>query len=91
MNPPYGREIAEWMNKARESAQNGATIVCLVPARPDTDWWWENALAGEIRFIRGRIRFIGTTSAAPFPSAIVVLKPKACAGKVTWWQVSQKT
>ena len=34
MNPPYGREIKKWMRKARESAQAGATVVCLVPARP---------------------------------------------------------
>jgi len=39
MNPPYGREIRKWMRKAYESAQAGATVVCLVPARTDTNWW----------------------------------------------------
>src|SRR5690242_11748450 len=35
MNPPYGREIAEWIKKAYESSQEGATVVCLIPARTD--------------------------------------------------------
>lgn len=33
MNPPYGREIKDWMAKARREADKGATVVCLVPAR----------------------------------------------------------
>ena len=90
MNPPYGREISDWMAKARESAEKGATVVCLVPARPDTDWWWDNVLEGEIRFIRGRIKFIGTTSAAPFPSAVIILKKGAVPRKVIWWEVLRK-
>lgn len=87
MNPPYGREIAEWMTKARESAENGATVICLVPARPDTDWWWENALKGEIRFLRGRLKWPGSQTIAPFPSAVIVLKSKAKQGEVTWWEI----
>jgi hypothetical protein len=39
MNPPYGKVIIEWMQKARASADAGATVVCLVPARTDTEWW----------------------------------------------------
>ena len=72
MNPPYGRAIKEWMKKAYEESQRGATVVCLVPARTDTAWWHEYAMRGQITFLRGRIRFIGATSSAPFPSAIVV-------------------
>ncbi len=87
MNPPYGREIGNWMQKARESAEAGATVICLVPARPDTEWWWANALAGEIRFIRGRLKWPESDSAAPFPSAVVVLSPDAIPGKVVWWDV----
>jgi len=34
MNPPYGREIPKWMKKAYEEARdNGALVVCLIPAR----------------------------------------------------------
>lgn len=39
MNPPYGRKLPAWMRKARASALEGATVVCLVPARTDTRWW----------------------------------------------------
>lgn len=38
MNPPYGREIIKWMQKAYEASLNGAIVVCLVPARTDTRW-----------------------------------------------------
>ena len=73
MNPPYGREISQWMAKAYESSLKGATIVCLVPARTDTNWWHEYAAkAKEIRFIRGRLKFGSAKNSAPFPSAIVI-------------------
>jgi site-specific DNA-methyltransferase (adenine-specific) len=83
MNPPYGREIANWMRKAHEAAQHGATVVCLVPARTDTKWWHDYAeRAAERRFLKGRLRFrlhgvpIGSKEAnCPFPSAIVVFLP----------------
>src|ERR1700687_255053 len=35
MNPPYG-DMNKWMKKAYESAQAGATVVCLVPVSSDT-------------------------------------------------------
>ena len=75
MNPPYGREIGKWMQKAYESAKRGATVVCLIPARTDTAWWHRYAMKGEIRFYRGRIRFEGGKTGAPFPSAVVVFRP----------------
>jgi phage N-6-adenine-methyltransferase len=75
MNLPYGREISEWMKKAYDSARNGATVVCLVPARTDTRWWHQYAMKGEIRLLRGRVRFIGGKYSAPFPSAFVIFRP----------------
>ncbi len=75
MNPPYGREIGKWMEKAFHESCNGATIVCLVPSRTDTKWWHDYAMRGEITFIRGRLRFSGHKNSAPFPSAIIVFKP----------------
>jgi phage N-6-adenine-methyltransferase len=77
MNPPYGREISDWMQKAWESALEGATVVCLVPARTDTRWWHTFAIRGEIRFLRGRLKFEGAMHCAPFPSAIVVFRPSS--------------
>jgi phage N-6-adenine-methyltransferase len=74
MNPPYGREIGKWMRKAHESHLAGAEVVCLVPARTDTAWWHDYAMKGEIRFIRGRIKFGGAKHSAPFPSALVIFR-----------------
>lgn len=74
MNPPYGREIGQWMKKACES---NANVVCLVPARTDTDWWHSYVMgkAVEVRFIRGRLKFEGAKNgSAPFPSAVVIYK-----------------
>lgn len=76
MNPPYGREIIKWMEKAYKSSLSGTTVVCLVPARTDTKWWHEYAMKGEYRLIRGRLKFGGHKAPAPFPSAIVVFKGK---------------
>lgn len=79
MNPPYGREIGAWMEKAYRSAQAGAKVVCLVPARTDTAWWHNFAMKGSIEFIRGRLKFGNSANSAPFPSAIVVFDPAAIA------------
>jgi DNA N-6-adenine-methyltransferase (Dam). len=75
MNPPYGREIGQWVKKAYESAIGGATVVCLLPARTDTSWWHDYCMKGEVRFIRGRLKFGGASENAPFPSAVVIFRP----------------
>ena len=76
MNPPYGREISKWMRKAYESAVGGALVVCLVPSRTDTAWWHDYAMKGEIRLIRGRLKFGNAKTNAPFPSAIIIYRPE---------------
>lgn len=71
-NPPYGRQIIEWVKKAIES---NATTVMLLPARTDTKWFHEYCLPyGDIEFLRGRLKFGGAKNSAPFPSMIVVFK-----------------
>ncbi len=76
MNPPYGRGIKEWIAKAYGSAmKNKATVVCLLPARCDTQWWHEYCAKGEVYFIKGRIKFGDAKNNAPFPSALVVFRP----------------
>ena len=75
MNPPYGTVIGAWMRKAWESSREGATVVCLVPARTDTEWWHRFAMRGEVRLLKGRLKFGDSKNSAPFPSAIVVLRP----------------
>ena len=76
MNPPYGRTIGQWMKKAYEESLKGALVVCLVPARTDTAWWHNFAIKGDIDFLRGRLKFGDAKNSAPFPSAVVVFKPK---------------
>ena len=75
MNPPYGREIAKWVKKACEESQtNAELVVCLLPARTDTKWWHDYCLKGEIKFVRGRLKFGDAINAAPFPSAVVCFR-----------------
>jgi len=70
-NPPYGRDIPQWLAKAAEAT----VAVFLVPARTDTKWWHDYALkATEIRFIKGRLKFGDATNAAPFPSVVLIYR-----------------
>jgi len=74
-NPPYGTQIGRWVQKGYEEAQKGCTVVMLIPARTDTAYWHDYVMrAAEIRFVRGRLRFSGTTDNAPFPSAVVIFR-----------------
>jgi len=61
LNPPYSAgNIDRFMAKALEESQKGAIVVCLVPCATDTKWWHNYAMkAQEIRFIKGRVRFVG--------------------------------
>ena len=74
MNPPYGRGIAKWMQKAYESSLDGATVVCLIPSRTGSKSWHNYATKGEIRFLKGRLKFGGSANSAPFDSVIVVFR-----------------
>ena len=76
-NPPYGREIGRWVEKASESATYGALVAMLLPARTDTRWFHDYILGkAEVRFLRGRLKFGNSKNNAPFPSMVVVFKPK---------------
>ena len=76
MNRPYGLALRQWVKKAKESAQAGAIVVCLLLARTDTQWWHDYVLdQAEIRYIRGRMKFNGVENSAPFQSAVVVFRP----------------
>lgn len=82
MNPPYGRTIAKWVKKAYQESLTGTTVVCLLPSRTETLWWWNYCMKGEIRFIKGRLKFGGRNTKgeyvrypATFGSALVVFRP----------------
>jgi len=73
MNPPYGREVGVWIEKAYKESLKGAIIVCLIPSRTDTKYWHDYCMkANEIRFVKGRLKFGDSKNSAPFPSAIVI-------------------
>lgn len=76
-NPPYGRELMRWVDKAviEVAKQGGPDCVwMLLPARTDTRWFrLLTQYAGTIYFITGRLKFVGAPAAAPFPSMLARL------------------
>jgi len=75
MNPPYGKDIINWVCKLKDEYENEERIyeaIALVPARVDTQWW--QVLSNyPVCFIKGRLRFSGHNNSAPFPSAVIYL------------------
>jgi len=77
MNPPYGREIADWVEYLFEEYKSGRTTeaIALVPSRTDTAWF--RVLRDFPHcFIWGRLNFSDNGNAAPFPSMAVYLGDK---------------
>lgn len=74
-NPPY-IEIEKWLRRGEYFAMRGSTIVYLIPARTDTKYWWRYCIKGQIRFLKGRLKFGTDNNSAPFPSAIIVFYPQ---------------
>lgn len=79
MNPPYGREVYAWTRKARAEAEGGALVAGLLPASTDLAWWHDDVIApgAEIRYIRGRVRFLvgGQRAYGFFASVVVIWRP----------------
>lgn len=73
VNPPYS-QVAKWIRKGYEESVKGKLCVFLVASRTDTRWFHDYVLkfAKEIRFVKGRVKFVGYDSGAPFPSCVVV-------------------
>lgn len=86
MNPPYGRGLLDWVVKATTEVYmgNAERVVALLPVRTDTRWWQRYVGEGfgrgidgrpmvrEVRFMRGRLHFVGATAPAPFSSVIII-------------------
>lgn len=71
VNPPYGREIGRWVQRcALFGTTYAREVVALLPARPDTKWFTDAWTANALCFWRGRLRFLGAPSSAPFPSVV---------------------
>jgi len=79
LNPPYGREIQQWIRKliSEYTRGNCQGALVLVPARLDTQWFrlLSHHMTGFYMFHR-RLTFAtphATRAPAPFPSALVAL------------------
>ncbi len=83
MNPPYSSVQAQFIHTAaNHAAGKRVTVVALLPARTDTrafhDFIWEREThrpkpwVREVRFLKGRLRFVGAPASAPFPSMVVI-------------------
>jgi site-specific DNA-methyltransferase (adenine-specific) len=79
LNPPYGRGIKEWVEKAyKEGKKENTTVVVLIPARTDTQYFHKFCMrAKEVHFVKGRLKFRNVFESienvpAPFPSMVVV-------------------
>jgi phage N-6-adenine-methyltransferase len=58
VNPPYGEARRPWVVRCIEAAEQGASVICLIPAATDT-LVFQNALqsTSTVVFIRGRVKF----------------------------------
>lgn len=89
LNPPYGREIGKWIEKA--ATEPTELTVMLIPARTDTKAWHQWIFGkAEVRFVPGRLKFGGgyckcsvskcncdipaKRKDSPFPVAVVIFK-----------------
>lgn len=88
MNPPFGQK-KQWAEKAYTEGLYGATVVALLPARTNTNWWHDYCMkALEIRFLQGRPRFVGAEHGLPQPLAIVIFGPgMPCQPKLTSFDI----
>ena len=82
LNPPYGRGVGKWVEKAYRESLHGLIVVVLVFASTDTKWFHEYAMrAAEIRFIKGRVRFnhADGIKAGPAPkgSCLLIFDPES--------------
>lgn len=69
INPPYSRKLKEaFVVKAIEQSKKGKLCVMLLPVSTSTKLFHDHIQpnAKEIRFVRGRIKFIGTNTKGEF-------------------------
>ena len=83
VNPPFGRELPLWIEKASEYAASQYndiplwSVMMLIPARTDTKWFHQLLLptCKKIFFIKGRFNYLehgdSKASNAPFPTMLV--------------------
>jgi len=74
LNPPFSKQRL-FVEKAIKEIPNCERLELLLPARTDTKLFHELLYNKfPIIFIKGRIKFGGGTTSAPFPSMLIKLK-----------------
>jgi hypothetical protein len=78
LNPPYGSDIGQWMEKMAKHESSEAAGIALTFARTETSAWqsWIWPYAKAVLFISGRLHFckpdgIATKTNAGGPSALI--------------------
>lgn len=69
INPPYSKSLKEaFVLKSIEESKKGKLCVMLLPVSTSTKLFHEHILpnATEIRFVKGRIKFLGTNTKGEF-------------------------
>ncbi len=76
LNPPYGKEITQWVKKAAETER---VIVSFLPGRTNAPWWHDYVMrAREIRFVRRKVSFSngeGCKGVPPWGAVVAVFDP----------------
>ena len=80
INPPYGKAIRGWLEKALFEIEKGNTelAVFLLPSYTDVKWFHEVLLprAKEIRFLKGRLKFGEHSNTAPFANLLAIFEER---------------
>ena len=85
-NPPYTAELLKAFTRKAilEARENGVTSVGFLPAKTDQPWWhwiWacylgQSLAKVEIRWIKGRVKYVGAEHGATFPTVVVIVHGK---------------
>jgi len=68
VNPPYGRELRQWMEKIGNEASEGLTIVALLPVNRFEQGYFHDSIlmrANVVCFIRSRVSFLRPSTGKP--------------------------
>jgi len=87
LNPPYGRGIAKWLEKAQDELENGEAeiVVALLPNSTGTKWFHSFVVPqlSELILLHKRVQFVdikgtaqGVPAGANFDSIVCVMRPK---------------
>jgi hypothetical protein len=78
VNPPFGRGLDKWVQKAIDSASGKdgeeTSVIMLLPVAVSTKLWQNKILkrADAICFLNKRIRFVGAKNSAPMDCSLIL-------------------